>query len=76
MRALAWQLAQLLDKEPFFVGQEQPEALLSSAGQAHALFGYPQVPMGTVMGWVAEWVRADGPTLGKPTHYQVRDGRF
>jgi len=26
--------------------------------------------------WVAHWVKMGGPTLGKPTHFESRDGRF
>jgi hypothetical protein len=25
---------------------------------------------------VAEWIRAGNPTLDKPTHFEVRDGKF
>jgi hypothetical protein len=26
--------------------------------------------------WVAEWVRRGGADLGKPTHFESRDGNF
>jgi hypothetical protein len=26
--------------------------------------------------WIADWQVRGGPTLGKPTKFQVRDGRF
>jgi hypothetical protein len=26
--------------------------------------------------WVVDWVLTGGPVLGKPTKFQVRDGRF
>jgi hypothetical protein len=28
------------------------------------------------MHWIADWTRRGGRTLGKPTHFQVRDGKF
>ena len=76
VRSVAMRFGALLGKEPAFVGQESPDALLGDAALAHRLFGYPQVPLGAVIEWVAEWVRSGGPTLDKPTKYQVRDGRF
>jgi len=76
IRALAERFGALLGRSPRIVGNEQPTALLSNAGHAHALFGYPQVPLGRIVGWVADWVRAGGPTLDKPTKFQVRDGKF
>jgi hypothetical protein len=29
-----------------------------------------------MIGWIADWQLRGGPTLGKPTHFQTRDGRF
>ena len=26
--------------------------------------------------WVADWVRRGGPSLGKPTHFSTRDGKY
>jgi hypothetical protein len=26
--------------------------------------------------WVAHWIAMDGPSLEKPTHFEVRDGKF
>jgi hypothetical protein len=26
--------------------------------------------------WIANWIRAGGPALNKPTHFQTRDGKF
>ncbi len=76
IRWLAERLGRLLDRTPRVVGCEQPTALLSNAGSAHAQFGYPQVPVGRVIAWVADWVRTGGPTIDRPTKFQVRDGRF
>jgi len=40
------------------------------------LFGYPRVGPQQMIAWVADWVRRGGPTLDKPTHFEVRDGNF
>ena len=44
--------------------------------QAARLFGYPQVPLGEMLDWVADWVVRGGETHGKPTKFEVRDGTF
>lgn len=62
--------------EPVLRGSEEPTALLANAGKAHALFGYPNVALATMIDWVADWLAADGATHGKPTKFGVRTGRF
>ncbi|WP_237404578.1 NAD-dependent epimerase/dehydratase family protein [Actinacidiphila reveromycinica] len=57
-------------------GQESGTALLSDASRCHALFGYPPVPLRTLVGWQAEWIRRGLPLSGRPTKFHVRDGRF
>jgi hypothetical protein len=59
-----------------FEGEESGTALLSDASRCHALFGYPDVPLRTLVGWQADWLRRGLPLSGKPTKFQVRDGRF
>mgnify|MGYP001770775342 FL=1 len=76
IRQLAYRLGELMGKEPLFEGTEADTALLSNAGKAHRLFGYPTVPLDTVVQWVAYWVMQSLPTLDKPTHFEVRNGRF
>jgi len=63
-------------REAMFCGEESDHALLSNASLCHTLLGRPEVSVGTLLGWVAHWVRSGGPTLDKPTKFEVTDGRF
>ena len=76
IRSLASRFGTLLNKSPIFEGQEAETALLSNASQCHRLFGYPRVSLEQMIEWMAEWVRIGGTTLRKPTHFEVRDGKF
>ena len=76
IRFLASCFGTLFNKSPRFEGEEAPTALLSNASRCHQLLGYPRVPLGQMIEWVAEWVRIGGITLRKPTHFEVRDGKF
>ncbi len=76
IRWMATRLGELLGKKPRFTGEEAPTALLSNATHCHRLFGYPSVSVDTLVEWVAQWLKAEGSTLGKPTHYETRDGKF
>jgi len=76
IRWLANQFAARFGKPVEFAGEEAPDALLSNAARAFALFGYPRVPLLRMVDWVADWVMRGGRALGKPTKFEVRDGRF
>lgn len=77
VREVACSFSDLLSAPaPSFVGSEQETALLSNAGRCHQLFGMPRVPLDELVKWTAAWVRASGPTLEKPTRFDVRDGVF
>lgn len=76
IRWLAERFAERLDRPMHFAGEEGPDALLSNAARAFAAFGYPRVPLARMVDWVADWVARGGRALGKPTKFEVRDGRF
>ena len=76
VRALAERFGALLDRTPRIVGEESPDALLSDASRSARIFGEPSVDLDSMIAWVAEWTRSGGPLLGKPTHFETRDGRF
>jgi len=77
VRDTAHEFARLLDRpEPDVVGSEAELALLSNASRCHALFGPPRIDEQTLIEWTASWVAGAQPTLGKPTHFETRDGRF
>ena len=76
VRYLASCFGTLFNKSPRFEGEAAATALLSNASRCHQLFGYPRVSLGQMVEWVAEWVKIGGTTLRKPTHFEVRDGKF
>ncbi len=76
IRYLAARFGEIFNKSPRFAGEEAETALLSNAARCHQLFGYPRVSLGQMIEWVSEWVRIGGPTLHKPTHFEVRNGKF
>lgn len=76
IRRIATQFGALLGKEPRFEGEEAATALLSNGQKGHHLFGYPRVGVEQMIHWIADWVRRGGESLGKPTHFETRDGKF
>lgn len=77
VRWVAERFADLLGvAAPRIVGTEAETALLSDATQMTERFGQPGVPVEMLMEWTAHWLRDGGALLGKPTGFQVRDGKF
>jgi nucleoside-diphosphate-sugar epimerase len=76
IRSVAQALGQRLGIEPVLRGQEAQTAWLVDCSKAFALFGPPQVTLDRMLDWTADWVQRGGASLGKPTQYEARDGKY
>jgi nucleoside-diphosphate-sugar epimerase len=76
VRWIAGEFGKRFGVEPVLEGTESPTALLNNAAECQKLFGYPTVSIAQLIDWTAEWIRIGGSTLNKPTHFDVRDGKF
>jgi len=76
VRDLAAELGARLGRDPVIVGEEAPTAWLTDTSKAVKLFGLPVVDTRQLIDWTADWVARAMPSLGKPTKYEVRDGRY
>ena len=59
-----------------FEGTETGTSLLSNASTCHSLFGLPSVTLEQLLEWVAHWVESGGASLNKPTHFEVKNGKY
>jgi nucleoside-diphosphate-sugar epimerase len=76
VRETALEFGRLLERDVRFEGQEGAAALLSDARLCERLLGAPQVDETQLIRWVADWIKAGGASLGKPTHFESRDGKY
>ena len=76
VRDIATAFGKYFGVTPKFIYEETETALLSNSGEAVNLFGQPGVPVGKVIEWTAEWIKSGGKLSGKPTHFEVRDGKY
>jgi dTDP-4-dehydrorhamnose reductase len=76
VRDVCEEMGRLMGKPVRFTGRESGRALLSNGPMGRKLYGEPQVDLKHLVAWVADWVKRGGQSLGKPTHFEVRDGKF
>jgi nucleoside-diphosphate-sugar epimerase len=76
VRWIATQFGGVFGIEPLFEGTEAETALLSDASLCCRLLGPPATSPEEMIEMTAAWIRDGGPTLNKPTHFEVRDGAF
>ena len=76
VRDLALRLGELMQREVTISGAEAETALLSNTSRLCGVLGAPATPLDLMLRWTAHWVMNSGRTLGKPTRFDVRDGKF
>lgn len=76
VRELAQRFGELLGKEVQFIGSESAAAFLSDSRSARERFGPPATSLDSMLEMTADWVGRGQPTWNKPTHFEVRDGKY
>lgn len=76
VRWLAAEFGKRFGKTPAITGTEASTAWLVDTRAARELLGAPRVPLAQMIGWQADWIARGGPSLGKPTHFETRDGKY
>ena len=76
VRDLAMEFGKRFGKKVQLTGKESATAWLVDTSAAHKLFGEPRVPLERMIDWQADWIARGGPSLGKPTHFETRDGKY
>lgn len=76
VRRLAERFGDVFSREPVFEGVETGTAYVLDGTALQTEFGLPRTSLAEMIDRVAVWVRESGPTIGKPTKFQLRDGAF
>ena len=76
VRWLAAEFGKRFGKTPTVTGTEAPTAWLVDTRAAQQLLGVPRVPLAMMIDWQADWIARGLPGLGKPTHFETRDGKY
>jgi nucleoside-diphosphate-sugar epimerase len=76
VREVAERFGELMSRKPILIGAESATALLSDSSRLYARLSPPSTSFDTLIQWTANWIAKDGVLLGKPTHFEVRDGAY
>jgi len=76
VREMATRLGKLLGLKVTITGREAPTAWIADTRKARRVFGPPTVGIEQMLRWTAHWIKQGGAALGKPTHFEVRNGKF
>jgi nucleoside-diphosphate-sugar epimerase len=76
VRWLAEEFGRRFGRSVVLTGTEADSGWVSNAVRMVDELGPPRVPLDSMIGWTVDWLRRGGASLGKPTHYEARDGRF
>ncbi|MGH8721017.1 MAG: NAD-dependent epimerase/dehydratase family protein [Burkholderiales bacterium] len=76
VRWLAHEFGKRLGRTARIAGLEADSAWLVDTTAAQRLLGAPAVPLEAMLDWTAGWVARGGPSLGKETRFDVRDGKY
>jgi nucleoside-diphosphate-sugar epimerase len=76
IRDVAERFGKLFGRAPVFSGKEAGSAWIADPRESMRLFGPTSVSTDEMMKRIAEYLSAGGRLIGKPTHFEARDGRF
>ena len=76
VRWLAEEFGRRFGRKAEITGAEAPAAWLVDTRESQKLLGAPSVPLKALIDWQADWTRRGMPGLGKPTHFETRDGKY
>lgn len=73
---IAERFGKIFQRTPILTGTPAAAAWHSDASESLRLFGPTTKSIDDMLALVADHVRAGGKLLGKPTHFETRDGKF
>jgi nucleoside-diphosphate-sugar epimerase len=76
VRGTAETMGRMLGIKPRFAGEETVTSCLGNTEKSNRLFGPPRITADQLIEWGVDWVKGGGEYFGKPTHFEVRDGKY
>lgn len=76
VKYIAEKFSHLMKRGISYSGENKDKCYLNNASRSFNLFKYPRIGLEHMIRWQAEWIMRGGSSLGKPTHFEVNNGKF
>lgn len=76
VKYIAEKFAHFMGKDISYSGVSQDKCYLNNASKSFTLFGNPRIGLEHMVRWQAKWLMNGGSSLGKPTHFEINNGKF
>lgn len=76
IRAIAAEFGRRFGRTPRLQGREAGAAWIADARECERLFGPAETSLEQMLDLIAAYLTTGGHLLGKPTHFETRDGKF
>lgn len=76
VKYIAEKFSHLMKRSISYSGENKDKCYLNNASKSFNLFKYPRIGLEHMIRWQAEWIMRGGSSLGKPTHFEVNNGKF
>lgn len=76
VEAVALRMGKLMNREVRFSGTPGELNYLNDSAKMSRLFGYPRMSLDEMIRLQCDWIAGGGISIGKPTHFEVNNGRF
>ena len=76
VRSIAEHFGKIFNRVAKITGSEMNDALLNNGCLGYKLYGEPSINTQQMINWIAHWIAQDGETIGKPTHFETRNGKY
>ena len=76
VRGVCIRFGELLNKPVNFAGKEGDSGIFADASYGQKVLGSTRMSTDQMMELIAHWIQRGGRNLGKPTHFEARDGKY
>jgi nucleoside-diphosphate-sugar epimerase len=76
VQQIALDFGKIFNKTPIFKNKPGGIGFICNTSKYQKLLGDPKTSLEQMIKWTAAWIKQDGKTIDKPTHFEEKDGKY